>query len=56
MYQILQVVSNIWLTKWVAHPEANSPKMRYYFLGIYTAIGMVQGIIYGNLKLGQLLL
>lgn len=41
--QALQVYSNMWLSDWSAHPEANEPHIRDLYLGVYGGLGVAQG-------------
>lgn len=62
--QALSIYGNTWLSEWSAHPTANEPYTRAVYLGVYGAIGALQGITlfiasifsaYGSLKAARVL-
>lgn len=60
----LSIYANSWLSAWSVHPKANEPGTRALYLGVYAALGALQGFTlfiasivtaYGTLKSARLL-
>lgn len=40
-HQSAAILANAWLSKWSAHPNANSSYIKFFYLGVFCGFGVV---------------